>query len=395
MQKVTLHDKPRQVKVLALTLALASSALTLAQAGSVVVIGGALRPENKPVYMAVANLAGKDNSICVLGTASNSPARSAKFIVEDFAGYGAKALAVDITTKNAATSTGDPKVIEQLNGCNGFWFVGGDQRRITEALLPKGQSTPALAAIRARFAAGAVVAGTSAGAAVVSDPMISGGASIDTLAGGPDKVTLEAGLGFVSGVMTDQHFLKRGRFGRLAQVLAQTKLSLGAGVDEDTALVIPASGPWQVVGVSSVAIMEVPKGTSPDSLKNITISLLSNGDSYDPSNGEIKISSAGKRTLIKPGDEYLDPGVIFKSDIFGPDAAKLLLQDLVDSPEKTAFGVAFLPGIGRAFSSNGVRVSFEKTAQTQGYYGTGDGNDYSVVRVRLSITPIKVLVMPR
>jgi cyanophycinase len=365
----------------------------IAQAGSLVVIGGNLDPENKAIYQRMIDLTGKDGRICVFGTASANPARSAGFIVDDFKGFGGSAVAVDITTKNAETATSDAKVLEAINGCKGFFFVGGDQRRITEAFMFKKQETAALKALRARFQAGAMVAGTSAGAAVISDPMISGGSSIDTLAGGKDRVTLEPGLGLVKNVVTDQHFLKRGRFGRLISVLAQTNLRLGVGVDEDTAVVIPEKGPWEIVGTSSAVIVEMPDGSRPDNLKNIELSMLSQGDTFDPVTREIKINP--KRELIKAGDEFLEAGLLFTSDVFAPDAMPNLVADLVDSPEKSAVGVSFLGSSNASFTADGVRATFVKTARTKGYYGTGAGFVYSVERISVSFEAVRVTVAPR
>jgi cyanophycinase len=222
---------------------LISSGSAQGPGGSLLIAGGALKDSSGAIFKRLVALA-NGGTICALGTANSDPARVAGLAVNDIKAAGGTGVAVDITTKNAAQSTSDPKTLETLRGCTGFWFEGGDQRRIMEAFAPQGKASGALEVIRQRFAAGAVIGGTSAGAAMMSDPMIAEGTSLEALQAG--KAKLEAGLGFVKGVVTDQHFLKRGRFARLLLAMAQSGAKLGVGVDEDTAVVIPATGAWQV-----------------------------------------------------------------------------------------------------------------------------------------------------
>ena len=364
----------------------------VAQAGPLVAIGGGLEPENEAVYRAIIDLAGTDPTMCVFGTASSDPQESAEAYVADFEGYGAAAKVVDITTDNAAESTRSEDVLATIRDCDGYFFTGGDQRRITEAFLEDGADTPALAALRERFAAGAPVAGTSAGLAVLSNPMISGGSSVDTLLSGPDPVTLEPGLGFVSGVILDQHSVERGRFGRLLGALLETNTPLGVGVSEDTAVVIPETGPWEVVGEGYVVVLEVPEGSTLAAPGEVMMSLVSSGDTFDPSSRTFSILEG--RSAEEVGS-YYDPGVIFAVDVFGPEVVSGVLERLIDSPETQASGLSFLGSGETSFRADGVRLAFEKTPQTQGYWGRVDGEDYSIVRVGVRLEPVEVSVTPR
>lgn len=361
--------------------------LNVAQAGTLVAIGGALEPENEVIYQAIIDDAATlgEPLICVLGTASSDPRESADSYIADFESYGASAVYVDITEENAATSASDPAVAEQLSGCNGYFFVGGDQRRITAAFLPEGASTPALDAIKAQFDAGAVIAGTSAGLAVMSETMISGGSSIDSLLGGEDAVTLEPGLGFITNAIVDQHFLADGRFGRLYTALQQTGMTLGVGVDENTALHVDAEGMWHVLGESSIAILEPTE-------EGAFISLLSEGDTFNPSTGEATIIL--ERENIADLGPYYEAGEIFAVDVFAPNVLTNLLTQLVDSPETSASGLGFAGNGNNVFISEGVRLRFAKGDETAGYWGRVDGADYSVVRVKMTTEPIKVYVVP-
>ncbi len=365
------------------------SLTSLAHAGTLVAIGGALDPANEVVYRAVTDNARTSDRaepfICVLGVASEDPEGSAEGYIADFESYGAASVYVDITVENAATSTAEAGVLEQLAACNGFFFVGGDQNLITEALLPGGVATPALEVMLERYRAGAVVAGTSAGAAMMSDVMIAGGESIDTLVGGEAPVALGVGLGFVSDLIMDQHFLTRGRFGRLFGALQASGLRYGVGVDENTAVVVPEDGPWQVVGESYVAVLERHDGET-------TISLLAQGDTFDPVSGEMAVLS--EREDIAEVGPYYEAGTIFAVDVFAPNALSDLLTYLVDSPETVASGLGFSGNSRSFFTSSGVRVRLEKTEDTRGYWGRVDGADYAVERVRVVTEPIKVYVVP-
>ena len=366
--------------------------VSAAHAGPLVAIGGGLTPENEAVYRAIINLAGADPTLCVFGAASSDPQESAEAYVADFESYGAAARVVDVTTDNAAQSTSDEGVLESIRGCDGYFFTGGDQRRITETFLEDGADTPALTALRERFEAGAPVAGTSAGLAAMSSPMISGGSSVDTLLSGPDPVTLEPGLGFVEGVILDQHSVERGRFGRLLGALFETGTPLGVGVSEDTAVVIPETGPWEVVGEGYVVVLEVPEGSTLAAPGEVMMSLVSSGDTFDPQTSAFNILE--ERSAEEVG-AYYDPGAIFAVDVFGPEVVSGVLERLIDSPETQASGLGFLGSNEASFRADGVRLVFEKTPQTQGYWGRADGEDYSIVRVGVRLEPVEVSVSPR
>jgi cyanophycinase len=131
-----------------------------------------------------------------------------------------------------------------------IFISGGDQMRLTNIL----GASPVLDALRARHAEGAVVAGTSAGAACQSSTMVYGGAATDSLRKG--AVKMAAGFGFVDGVIIDTHFLERGRFSRLMEVGATNPEFLGVGIGEDAAVLfdgnkILAFGPGHVILVDS------------------------------------------------------------------------------------------------------------------------------------------------
>lgn len=174
--------------------------------------------------------------------------------------------------------------IAVLDGAAGLFFTGGDQLRLSSLIGRTAVETR----IQALHAAGGVVAGTSAGASAMSETMLVKGASKGSYRIG--ELHMAPGLGLLGGVIIDQHFAERGRFGRLLGAVAHNPRLLGVGVDENTALVVESerfdvigSGAAYVVdggGVSHVNIAEA-KPEQALSLFDVRMHVLSSGDSFD------------------------------------------------------------------------------------------------------------------
>lgn len=129
------------------------------------------------------------------------------------------------------------------------WMPGGDQNRFMKAIMGTGLDD----AIRRRHRAGAVVGGTSAGAAVLSASMITGDADLQALASG--KTVLADGLGVWPGAIVDQHFLRRQRNNRLLSAVLDRPELIGVGIDEATAAIL-RDGRIEVVGRSAVVVFD-------------------------------------------------------------------------------------------------------------------------------------------
>ncbi|MBN1232484.1 MAG: cyanophycinase [Candidatus Coatesbacteria bacterium] len=164
-------------------------------------------------------------------------------------------------------------------------FSGGSQLRLTTIL----GGTSFIKKLEQRFSEGIIIAGTSAGAACLSNPMIHEGASEDSFYYGDVKVS--PGFGFISNSVIDTHFEARARIGRLLQVVAINNSLLGIGIGEDTALVIASENIARVVGTSIVMIVDganiintnvdqIDYG-EPISLSNARIDVIAPGQSYD------------------------------------------------------------------------------------------------------------------
>lgn len=141
----------------------------------------------------------------------------------------------------------DPEIAALIASCDGLWFVGGDQSRITAVFRPKDRDTEAYLATLRVLKRGGVIAGTSAGAAMMTNPMITGGTSEDALKHGVtwsndvkegQGVGLADGMGYLTNVLIDQHFLERGRLGRLLVAMKEAGMDRGFGVAEDAAFVV-------------------------------------------------------------------------------------------------------------------------------------------------------------
>jgi len=178
------------------------------------------------------------------------------------------------------------RAMSVLDDATAVFFTGGDQTRITSLL----GDTPAFSRIFEIFVEGGTIAGTSAGASVMSETMMVGGDNDAShrIKGG---LRLAPGLGFARDMVIDQHFAERGRIGRLLGVVAQNPRIIGIGIDEDTAMELRPAAGFRVIGSGGVTVVngatvtetnvaeEDPERTL--SLFGATLHVLSQGDRFD------------------------------------------------------------------------------------------------------------------
>lgn len=170
-----------------------------------------------------------------------------------------------------------------------LWIGGGDQNRFMAALEAAG----AVEAVRARWRAGAVVGGTSAGAAVLSGAMIVGGESADLTAVRAGGTVLAEGLGLWPGTIVDQHFFERQRCNRLLAAVLDRPALIGIGIGESTAVVVHGDGRCEVLGVGSVMVLDARRAAvrsvEPGALRTtrgITLDLHRDGDRFTIPEGQ-------------------------------------------------------------------------------------------------------------
>jgi cyanophycinase len=217
--------------------------------GALVIIGGAEdRDGDCTILRAFLRLAGgRAARIVILTAATSEPQEAGETYIDLFGRLGsASVIAVDTRSPNDANHV---NAVRALGQATGIFFTGGDQSRIVERI----QGTLLEDAIRMRHAEGAVIAGTSAGAAIMPEVMILRGDSETSPRG--DAVTLGVGLGFVSGILVDQHFAQRGRLGRLLTALLLKPTTIGVGVDENTALIVQGDE-FEVLGEGAVTVVD-------------------------------------------------------------------------------------------------------------------------------------------
>jgi len=218
--------------------------------GHLIVIGGAEDKIRDRVILSrfVALAGGSAARIAVVATASSFAVEVGERYREVFSDLGA--ARVDPILAQARPAANDETFAALVDGATGIFLTGGNQLRLSSTI----GGTRLSRAIEERYHAGAVVAGTSAGASALSTHMIAFGAS--GLTPKQRMAQISAGLGLLPGVIIDQHFQQRNRLGRLLALVAQNPSLLGIGIDEDTAGVVTPDHVFEVIGRGSVTIVD-------------------------------------------------------------------------------------------------------------------------------------------
>lgn len=396
------------------------SAAASAQAQTAIVIGGALKFDNDAVWQRIVDEAGGPRArFVVLATAAANPDRAAAQIVQALRRRGADAQAIPVTPKLApdalAAALRDPALLARVRGATGVFFSGGAQELIVDTLQPQGRPTPMLEAIWDVYRRGGVVAGTSAGAAIMSRVMFRDAQDVLGVMQGRlrEGIEIDRGLGFVGpDLFIDQHFLKRGRIGRMLPLMLAKGYRAGLGVEENSAAVIHA-GHAEVIGARGALFVDLRDATTDPRLgafniENARLSYLDRGDRIDLQTGAVT-ASAEKRA-----SSFLDPAASdfkpyfkdepFYADILGDNTIAQAMAQLLDSPAAELRGLAarLKPrqdagnDAGRgARSRMEAPMAFEfrlyKGADTSGWFtGAFGGEDYTVVNVHLDVRPARV-----
>ncbi len=262
--------------------------------GTLLIVGGGPQPPALvEEFVRLAGGRGKAR-IAVMVMASDEGLTSGEEKAADLRALGATAVNVWLTHDQAATDS----AAHLLDSVTGIWFGGGDQVRLANVL----RDTPTLTAIRARFAAGAVVGGTSAGAAVLSTPMITGDERTPGGARPPsdstehwltiarNDVITQTGFSFVTNAIVDQHFVRRRRSNRLLGLVLESTQRLGVGIDESTAIEIGPDGIWHVLGASVAVVFDarqarITPGSATLGASGIRTHILPAGSRFDPRTG--------------------------------------------------------------------------------------------------------------
>lgn len=252
--------------------------------GILVPIGGAEEKDatGEPLILGrfVYVSGGRRARLVVIPTASSLPDTGRRYCTV-FDHLGARK--VEMLRPRTRREANDPEAAAMIRRATGIFLTGGSQFRLSKRL----SGTVMAKAIHERFAEGAAVGGTSAGAAFLSDRMIAFGKSGSTPR--PDMVTIAPGLGLTSRFIIDQHFRQRDRLGRLLMALAEFPEAIGLGLDEDTAAFIGGGG-FEVVGNGAITVVDArsaetrrlphPGLHDPIGMSNLRLHILVHGSTF-------------------------------------------------------------------------------------------------------------------
>jgi cyanophycinase len=256
------------------------------QPGLLIAIGGAEDKVRQRLILRyfLEACGGEDANVVVLATASEVPETGERYADLFYALHAETVEVLHIETREDALAAG-PDAHDLLEYATGLFLTGGSQLKFASAL----GGTALADTIRRRHAAGMVVAGTSAGAAILSEHMIALGDS----GGTPRRrlVHMAPGLGLAPDLVIDQHFRRRDRLGRLLTALSYNPAPLGVGIDEDTAAVVAPEGMLSVLGAGAVTVVDasglrytdsyaVQRG-QPVALMGLKLDVLTAGCRYD------------------------------------------------------------------------------------------------------------------
>ena len=239
---------------------------SFAQERLILIGGGKRTPDVLAKFIAFSG--NENGNILVIPWASAEQEKSFLSIKNDLAALSK--ISIENAPLAPLTAETKPILLNQLKTAKGVFFVGGDQNRIMEVL----KDEELVRIMHEMYKNSVVFAGTSAGTAIMSEIMITGEGDIKVIDG--SKVETKKGLGLVTEMIVDQHFIKRQRQNRLIGLILQNPKLLGVGIDENTALVVEQNRFAEVLGESQVMVFEALK--QPNEMKFI---ILQKGEKFD------------------------------------------------------------------------------------------------------------------
>jgi cyanophycinase len=247
----------------------ATPAPAKAKRGGTLLLAGGGRTPGAVIAEAARLTSGEARQMLVLPLASSAPAAGQAAVATWTKAGFAECQLLDIADPSRAAA--------QIDAATFLWMVGGDQAVLAGKLLDG-----ALAArLTARFEAGALVGGTSAGAAAVSELLLVGAEKDDEMQQG--RVETVGGLGLWPGVIVDQHFVARRRFNRLMAAVLDHPRLVGVGIDEETGVVVEGAT-FRVVGDGNVVVIDA---------RNAKVNASRPGDASAATGVEMQVLSAG------------------------------------------------------------------------------------------------------
>jgi cyanophycinase len=254
--------------------------------GYLFIIGGGDRPPKMMKRFLQLGDMSSDEKIVIFPMASGDPHESGKSMVEEFRNLGIKDVEYHVLDRTKALDEENVKILENVKR---IYFPGGDQSLLTKVLV----KTPLHRKMLEIYENGGVIGGTSAGAAVMSELMITGDEKREVGDGEAftkilaDNIVVTPGFGFIKTAIIDQHFVARKRHNRLISLIAEHPDLLGIGIDESTAIIVNPDETFEVIGEQNVVVYDAT-GAKMKILPSQTIGgfgiimhLLKPGDRFD------------------------------------------------------------------------------------------------------------------
>lgn len=258
--------------------------------GKLVIVGGVQTDEIVAKFVELAG--GTKAKIIVIPNAGSNPVKWSKVQVEEFEELGAKADYILFTRETAD----DEANLKKMDWANAVFFLGGDQSDLARDML----GTKLLEKVFDIYNNGGLVGGSSAGAAIMSEVMITGNELVNkdstvsfvTIEKG--NVEVKTGFGFLKNAIVDQHFLKRKRHNRTIASLIEHPNLFGIAIDESTAIIVYPDETFEVLGSYQVLVYDPTNGKNirEDKNGNLGISdmklhVLISGDKFDMKTREV------------------------------------------------------------------------------------------------------------
>ncbi|NUM45803.1 MAG: cyanophycinase [Anaerolineales bacterium] len=251
---------------------------------TLIAIGGALHEEDPKIFREFIRLAGGEAARIVIFPQASGLAETGREYQTTLQNLGVREAPVVIEFRDRAGAA-SADALGAVREATGVFFSGGTQMRLSSLLGGTAMERELLAAYRR----GAVVGGTSAGAAILSRVMIADGRRGATPRGRAAQIC--GGLGFTDQIIFDQHFRQRDRLGRLLYAIAMHPGYLGVGVDENTAAIIENETCLRVVGQNAVTVVdgrtisatnvaEISR-SQPVAVSGATVHVLTEGCAFD------------------------------------------------------------------------------------------------------------------
>jgi len=258
--------------------------------GKLVIVGGAQTHDIEKKFVELAG--GPDARIIIIPNAGSEPKQMSEIEQKTFNKLGAKADYILFTR----TTADDEANLKKMEWANSVFFTGGDQSDLTRDML----GTKLLQKVFDIYNNGGTVGGSSAGAAVMSEVMITGNELIHNDSTGSfitiekNNIETKQGFGFLKTVIIDQHFLKRKRHNRTISAVIEHPDLLGVAIDESTSIIVYPDDTFEVFGSNQILVYDATNAANIREdfkgnlgISNMKLQVLINGDKFDLKTKEV------------------------------------------------------------------------------------------------------------